>query len=258
MIAMVLSKREESAYNEIKTFVQLARSITSNRSVGMWDRLINNDKLTVSDDNKRKCVMVFRSFCEINKDCIDALNFDEGVQIVFIQSIFIDMHELVSMASDEDLGIVREYLLALSALLVRDSNALALLSSTPKDPSKGPDINQLREHIDTSTSEGQFISELVGSLGDVVGENGLTEGTDPQAAMMQIMMSGNLMGSVMGMKDKMESGEMSMSGMMTAFAQVVKQFEAPTVEEVSSVVEGAPKVEETPKVEEVELTESVD
>lgn len=225
---MDLTQRETRAYNEIKTFVSLARSVLQTKPVGMWDRLINNPGLSISDGTKTSCVGAFRAFCEANRGHMDALSFPEGTRVQFSGSIYIDMCELVSRADDEDRGIVREYLLALSALLVRDSNALELLAQAPASTNEGPDLDTIRDTIDTTTNEGQFISDLVGSLGDVVGEGGIQEGTDPQAAMMQLMSSGKLMNSVMGMKDKMETGQMSMSGMLNAFSQVVKQFEQPS------------------------------
>jgi len=244
-----MSSKRESAFQVIKDFIFVTKQIMKkHKSVALWNRFLERDNSSGVDDLskekvKNKTIRSFEAFLNSNKKYIhsDVLHFPVDTKIKYNSHIFVDLPILIEMSDDDDLDIIKQYLLTLDALLCNDETSLKLLESSIPSPSNT--LNTLG--VDSDTPEGEFINDILGKLTGVVGEDDMQ---NPQMAIMKLMNSGILNDVTNGAKEKIQGGSMSLSGLMNTLQTIVTKLEDPLIEE-------SPPSHSQNGVEEVEVNE---
>jgi len=247
-----MDDRETKTFDVIKDFISLSRSILKkHKSVALWDRLIKKgDTVDV-----QRCIKSFTIFCKRNKEVIQkkSLIFPPETLIKYSTHIFIDINALVEECGndEEDRDTVNEYLLTLSALLINDEDSLnalqerenenAIVSSSGN--SNGFDIGSMDLSalgLDNSSSEGQFINNILGKVSSVMQEGDMQ---NPQQGIMKLLASGLMNDVTVGAKEKIDSGQLTLGGIFNCMQKVVQNMElAQPKESPSSPTEGPAQI----------------
>lgn len=234
----------EKQYQTVFEFVEFAKSVKpNNKSVALWHRLLTKDP---NQETKERSVKAAKNFCLRYRDVIHN-NFDfkssTEYKMKYSDRIFINVHGLFqSSVDEEDKEAAKQFLLTISALVIDDEESLNRLSETlaatsGSDNATGLSLDNLG--INTSTNEGKFLNDIVSRVSNVVQE-GDTE--DPQAAIMKLMTSGILTDITSGAKEKLDNGELSLTGVFGAMQSLIQNIESNSNEQ--------------PRIEEIETTES--
>lgn len=227
-----MDDRQTKTFEVIKDFVSLSRSILKkHKATALWDRLIKKgDTVDVE-----RCIKSFTTFCRKNKSIIHGktLIFPPETLIKYSAHIFIDINALVEACGndEEDRDTVNEYLLTLSALLIKDEDALSALQLTQENAAKvssggggfdlgGFDVGALG--IDTSSSEGQFINDILGKVTSVMQDGDMQ---NPQQGIMKLLASGLMNDVTIGAKEKIDSGQLTLNGIFGCMQKVVQNME---------------------------------
>lgn len=248
--------RNDEAFKVIKDFIFTVKAIMKKyKSVALWNRLLVRDK---TQKVKDRTIKAFLDFLTKNKSIIVSKEkwiFPMDTFITYKSDIRIHVNHLLEMCDEDDLEVVKEYILTIDALLSKDPKSLEMLKEMEeKNSSKGSDILQNLK-VDGSTKEGEYINNLVGKLGGVIGDG--SREMSQQEIIMKLMTSGVLNEMTSGAKEKIDKGEITMSGMFSALQSVVQKLENPNLSPESDQSEKAQKSEKTQKSEKSENFEEV-
>ena len=218
--------RNEQAFKVIKDFIFTVKAIMKKyKSVALWNRLLVRDK---TQKVKDRTIKAFLDFLTKNKSVIGSegeWKFPMDTFITYKSDIRIHVNHLLEMCDEDDLEVVKEYILTIDALLSKDPKSLEMLKEIEdKNASKGSDILESLK-VDGSTKEGEYINGLVGKLGSVIGDG--SREMSQQEIIMKLMTSGVFNEVTSGAKEKIDKGEITMSGMFSALQSVVQKLENP-------------------------------
>lgn len=225
-----MNERLNTAFSEIQSFVDLSNDILqSYKSVALWNRLINNPNSTNDDLTKERCIKAFTNFCVRFKNQItnDEISFDDNCKyhIKYSDRMYIDVKELWKKANSNDKTVIKNYLLTLSALLIKDDNALKLLND--REDKKSP-MDVIKDSLDKNTKEDVLLGNIVDKLGGVMETLKDKEDVNVQDVIMNLMGNGLMNDVLNDAKSKYENGDIKISGMLNSFTNLAKKLEEQT------------------------------
>ena len=170
------------------------------KSLQLYERLIK--KTTLSHEKViLKHIDCFRKFCVQNRSCIVAKKTNwSTTNIVYSDRVFINVSMIFSKASKSDIPVIWKHLLTISALTDPEGKAKEVLK---KQKEKLP-FNS------NGGKEDEFLSGLINKVSDNVNP----DTTNPMEAVTGMLSSGVFTELVSDMNTGLESGELSLGGLM--------------------------------------------
>lgn len=175
----MLSANEVCIFNTIYNFVKdlVLLFEKDQHSLVLYNHLLSKTKLSHIEPI-RKHLTCFRSFCVANREAIKDMDYTkfEQPRISYNDNVYIDICHIFSIAEPQDVPVIYEHLLVLSALLDPVSKAKEILKNIKDSTSKEHDfVSSLINKMDENTSIGSnqsfdsllksdFISDMISNI----------------------------------------------------------------------------------------------
>jgi hypothetical protein len=202
---------------QIKTFQCIVKFVEDlsaefekkQHSLVLYNRLIVKTGNNHHDSIKRH-IKAFHDFVTQNKEAILTQNASKmkNSTILYSKKVNIKMDEIFKMADDDTSQVIWRHLLVIMNRV---------------DPSKEA-VDLLKKSMEEKSSEGEFLSDLVGKIEKSVDPNT----TDPMSAIMGMMSSGVFTELISSMNSGMKDGSLdigklfnSVQGMMGSIGDMI-------------------------------------
>ncbi len=196
-----MDDRTLKIYHAISNFVSCLHEKygSHNKPLALYNRLITRTSIKDIEPIQKhiKCFDIFISKYR-KKLMVDQIVLPDNACIKYSERVYIDLPFLIKKSDKDTLYIIRQHLLTISALLHPDDS-----SSLQKLEEKLEGFN-----IDTSSAEGEFISNMMEDLQDA-------DLSNPASLFSMVPKL------FTGLKDGVESGEMNIGGLMNAMQGVM-------------------------------------
>lgn len=208
------------AFRAIKDLVKDLRVIYSNsKPLLFYDRITQHMPESETEQGVIKCIEGFKEFFRAYAKYLDSnedlmKNLPRGANINYGngEKIFITIQMFLYKANEETRTAIRLHLLTISAILDPDGTSLKNLeeeSAVKNDIDSNDFLDKLG--MDKNSTEYKFFNDTMMNIKTTLDSQ---NAEDPMSAMMALLpMMPQLMN---GLKDKVESGEIDVSKLMTA------------------------------------------
>jgi hypothetical protein len=190
--------------------------------LALYERLINK---TSSEHTEaiEKHIVAFRKFCTDNDDNISNKVAVFTEPIFYSQRVYIDMNEILKLASNTDATCIWKHLLTISALLNPTGKAYHVLKSSEVD--EEPSVTAVLKP-ECDGEEGEFLVDIISKVEKHVKSGEGITNSDPQAAIASIMSSGLITDLVGSLNNGISSGKLDLAKMMTSVQKMVGNLSA--------------------------------
>lgn len=190
------------AFKSICNFINDLEEVFKPKSLKLYKRLIN--KTPISNTTIiQKHITIFQNFCTLNREAIHSQdpNLISSPRMQYSDNVYIDMSAIFKMAESDNLSIIWQHLLTISAILDPTGRAKEILKKNAEK---------------LGNDETDFLTNIISKV-----EQNVKPDANPMEAVTSIMQSGVFTEMLTGMQGGLSTGKLDISKLLGAVQSMV-------------------------------------